>query len=686
MTEISVSSKRRALFTILMLLIPIFFIGMFEAFLRIIDFGNYPPLVHQEMRFGVEKYVINSQVARRYFSLPPELTPEAPSDAFDVVKKTGALRIFCLGGSTTAGFPYEINATFPFQLKARLQKEYPNRHVEVINLGISAVNSYTVLDLLPEVLRYEPDLLIIYMGHNEFYGAFGIGSTQHLGNNRQLVLWFLKLKRWRLFQLLEKTIQWCGGLLKQPQRLMAQSLMQAMAGEQRIPLSDEKVGIAQAHFRANLCDIVREGKKHKVKLLLSTLVSNLKDQPPFISEFSQTADEFSQNRLEAKLLAARALLAEGKTDQALAAVEKIARIDSSSADLHFYRGQIFLKKGQSRSAFRDFSRARDLDLLRFRAPSSFNSQIRDIAKSEDVPVVNMAEIFREASPNSIPGKTLFQEHLHPNFEGYQLMAQAFFEALKTTNLLEPNTKTVRKEQLFAAPAVQKIVQEFRADSAGVTRLDLEFGNLRSFFLMHRWPFANQVVSAEMYQPLGDSLTKKLAVEHLEKKIFWDAAHYELAEYFQKKQNFSNAFRELSAVQMAFPENFVPHMKSGDIYFAQRDYQAAHSAYQKAAALSPENPFVLAKLGNAAVLMNQFENAIPAFQRALQIDGETGQLEIAQKVTALYLLGLSQANLRHFREALRSLDNALQLQPGYQPAVALEKNIRRFLEQNQGKGD
>ena len=686
MADVPVFHKRRIMFTVLTLLIPVLLIGISEAFLRVIDFGNYPALIQKEARFGAEKYVINSQVARRYFSLPPELTPEAASDAFDVVKKPGAVRIFCLGGSTTAGFPYEINATFPFQLKARLQKEYPNRQVEVINLGISAVNSYTVLDLLPEVLDLQPDLLIIYMGHNEFYGAFGAGSTQHLGNNRRLILWYLKLKRWRLFQLLEKTIRWGRGVLSKPQNAAAQPLMQAMAGKQRIPLNDEKVRIAQANFRENLREIVRESKKQNVKLLLSTLVSNLKDQPPFISAFSRTVDKFSQNRLETKLLTARVLSSEGKTNQALAVVEKIARIDSSAADLHFYRGQMFLKNGQSRRAFRDFSRARDLDLLRFRAPSAFNSQIREIAKSEDVPLVNMEEVFCEASPDGIPGKMLFQEHLHPNFDGYQLMAQAFFEAIKTTRLLDPNAKIVQKTQFFAETEIQKIIQNFRADSAGVTLLDLEFGNLRTFFLTHRWPFANQVVSAEMYQPLGDSLTKKLAIAHLEKKIFWDAAHYQLAEYFQKKQRLSHAFKELAAVQIAFPENYVPQMKSGDIYFAQRDYQAANSAYQMALSLSRENPFVLAKLGNTAVLMNQFENAIPALQRALQIDRKSRQLEAAQKVTALYLLGLSQANLRHFRAALGSLDKALQLQPGYQPAIALEKNIRRFVEQKQGSGD
>jgi len=47
----------------------------------------------------------------------------------------------------------------------------------VVNVGISAISSYMVLNFVNELVQYQPDLFVLYMGHNEFYGAFGIGST-----------------------------------------------------------------------------------------------------------------------------------------------------------------------------------------------------------------------------------------------------------------------------------------------------------------------------------------------------------------------------------------------------------------------------------------------------------------------------------------------------------------------------
>ena len=128
-------------------------------------------------------------------------------EIFDITPRSNTFRVVCLGGSTTAGFPFEINATFPFQLQFRLRNALLDNWVEVINLGISAVNSYTVLDLMPEVLEIEPDLVLIYMGHNEYYGALGVGSTQSVSRNRHLVKAYLALRKLRFFQLMENRVK-----------------------------------------------------------------------------------------------------------------------------------------------------------------------------------------------------------------------------------------------------------------------------------------------------------------------------------------------------------------------------------------------------------------------------------------------------------------------------------------------
>ena len=205
--EVSFSRSKKIVFYSLAALLPFLIVLITEITLRIVGYGNEYPLVKQTTFFKQNIKTVNQEFTKRYFptdykNLPtPDLTP------FEINKSKNTYRIICLGGSTTAGFPYVQNATFPFQLKVRLQKILTDKNIEVINFGVSAVNSYTVLDILPEVLEQQPDLILIYMGHNEFYGAYGVGSTQYAGMNRNLILLYLKLGRFRLFQFLKNTLQ-----------------------------------------------------------------------------------------------------------------------------------------------------------------------------------------------------------------------------------------------------------------------------------------------------------------------------------------------------------------------------------------------------------------------------------------------------------------------------------------------
>ena len=101
-------------------------------------------------------------------------------------------------------FPYNFYYSFAEQLEQRLLLNTEGVHVEVINLGMTAVNSYVIRDLSQRVMEYEPDAVIIYAGHNEYYGSFGAASTQFgFVNNiylKRIILW---LKDLRFYQLLK---------------------------------------------------------------------------------------------------------------------------------------------------------------------------------------------------------------------------------------------------------------------------------------------------------------------------------------------------------------------------------------------------------------------------------------------------------------------------------------------------
>jgi hypothetical protein len=51
------------------------------------------------------------------------------------------------------------------------------------------VNSYTFYDKIDEILKEDPDAILIYAGHNEFYGELGIGSSKSPENKDNMIIY-----------------------------------------------------------------------------------------------------------------------------------------------------------------------------------------------------------------------------------------------------------------------------------------------------------------------------------------------------------------------------------------------------------------------------------------------------------------------------------------------------------------
>src|SRR5713226_3336713 len=159
-------SSRKKTFWIVMLSVPFLFLLGSEIVLRAINYGGTLDLVVKTSVLGKEYYTLNREVARRYFSQKGIGIPEACDDIFEVHKQPTTKRIFMLGESTMAGYPFDYNATAPRLLQDRLRQLLPQYTIEVVNVGLAAVNSYTVLDFMKELVDYQPDAFIVYLGHN----------------------------------------------------------------------------------------------------------------------------------------------------------------------------------------------------------------------------------------------------------------------------------------------------------------------------------------------------------------------------------------------------------------------------------------------------------------------------------------------------------------------------------------
>ena len=193
------SGKRSLIFKITAILLPVLILILIEFSLRIFQYGNNLDLF-MEAPDRPDYLVLNPAAARRYF-INPAFAPTGNSELFKKNKEKSTLRIFVLGESTTIGYPYFHNGSFHRWLLFRLMHEFPDREFEIINLSLTAVNSYTVLGFAKEIVKYQPDAVMIYSGHNEYYGTLGVGSTNSVGNNSRVIQLVLALRKLRIVQL-----------------------------------------------------------------------------------------------------------------------------------------------------------------------------------------------------------------------------------------------------------------------------------------------------------------------------------------------------------------------------------------------------------------------------------------------------------------------------------------------------
>ena len=111
--------------------------------------------------FEVDKRdgVYRTATARGLFFGEQEFLLEKPENGF---------RLFCLGGSTVRGRPYTTESSFTRWLGLELAERTQGREVEAVNCGGLSYASYRLRPIVSEVLAYQPDLLIVATGHNEF--------------------------------------------------------------------------------------------------------------------------------------------------------------------------------------------------------------------------------------------------------------------------------------------------------------------------------------------------------------------------------------------------------------------------------------------------------------------------------------------------------------------------------------
>jgi tetratricopeptide (TPR) repeat protein len=362
---------------------------------------------------------------------------------FSKSKAAGTYRIFCLGGSTTHGRPYDDTTSFCGWLRELLPAVDDNRRWEVINAGGVSYASYRTALLAEELIAYEPDLFIVYSGHNEFLEKRTYSGLIAMPPALRGVA--ARAGRTRTYALLRGAYRGLRGraegeVTERTSRLAAevQTLLDSSVGPDAYERDDELSEQILSHYRFNLARIVDIARSAGAETILVTPASNLRHASAFKSEHRAGLTAAALEPWQALFEQAGEAEAEGALTTALVAIDRALAIDDRHAHSHFLRGRILVRLERFDDARAAFERARDEDVCPLRALTGTADIVDEVARDRRVSVVDFARWVDDRAVHGIPGDDLFLDHVHPTIAANRELALLLLGALGDDGILEPS--------------------------------------------------------------------------------------------------------------------------------------------------------------------------------------------------------------------------------------------------------
>jgi lysophospholipase L1-like esterase len=554
------------------ILLPFILLVAIELLMRRSGYGYSTDLFVEDNTGAC--YRMNPDISKKYFAVEENATV-GNRELFDKRKKDGAVRIFVLGASSSIGFPYMHNGAFPRLLKYKLQFAYPAADIEVINLSLTAVNSYTLYDFAKQLVKYSPDAVLIYAGHNEYYGASGAGSTSRAGGNRTWIRATFEARKLKIVQALFRIT----AKLKSTDARITDyrlTLMERMAAEQSIAYRSPMFCRGIEQFRHNMEDMLDVLTGHKIPVFIATIVSNQRSLKPFVSS-----------------------------------------PDSLNAYEQYEKGNRAYAGGDYAAAKERYILAKEYDELRFRAPEEINAVIRSLPRGrEHVRLVDVLEQFERHSPRGILDSTLLLEHVHPNLAGQKLIAETFYKEITTSGLLPS----------ISAPAFA----DATPTDYPLTACDSILGAISILLLKELWPFNEPLPAADAsaVKTREEELAGAIAV----RQITWYDAMRQLYGYYAQNGRKADALRVMESLVLEFPFSEEYLLQAGKLSLSQNQDRKAWFYFAKLDRLKPSSE-AASNLAIALLKMDMTSEAMPYIERVVQDRSSPVDFAPLKEVTA-----------------------------------------------------
>ena len=604
-------------------LIPLFVVLCIEFGLRVADYG-YPTSFFLDREIaGRSVRVENEKFGWRFFGRGMARTPRPMQ--LPVPKPPRTCRVFVFGESAAYGDP-KPEFGLPRFLEVLLRDRFPGVEFEIVNAAMTGINSHVILPIARDCAGQSGDVWVIYMGNNEVVGPFGSGTvfgqkTPPMGLIRASV--FLKGTR---------IGEWLGQMLARERSGQAPDPEwegMAMFTGNQVRNDDPRMRIVYNHFERNLGDILATGRSHGVGIVVSTVLSNLKDCAPFGSEHRMDLPPATLTEWNRVFDLGKKAEAASQPGQAATNFQQAATLDDQFAELQFRLGRCLLALGKDEEARAHLVLARDYDTLRFRADTVLNERIRSIAggrSAERIQLVDAEKELAQGSPHKITGAELLYEHVHLNFHGnYALSLAIARQVLEVLPSWVTNQAQSKQSWLTEEQCAQRLAwtgwDQYRTIRSVLMRMDSP-------------PFTSQCDHAERYEMLSRELEQLLPATR-------PASLREAADIYRRAVSLSAG-------------DWVLERDLGELLRSVGDLNGAETALRKAIELLPHDPMGHLELGLLLVQSGHAEEALGQFEEVLR--------EQPDSIGALNAKALALSQLGRHNEELQTLTGALKMKP------------------------
>jgi lysophospholipase L1-like esterase len=327
-------------------------------------------------------------------------------------KSPDTYRIFVLGGSVAQGFGVEV--PFSKLIEDKLNQASLNKRCEVINGGVGAAGSHRVFEVLKRACTYDPDLIIVYLGHNEFVEEMFLGPKG------------LYLKAIRLSQFLKQSrvINFLSSFV--PKFRFKPELRLHFFGSRKFPLihSQEQYEVRLKFLELNINKMIDYTKSRRTGILFVPAVPNL--LAPIISIIHSPA---YQSRSQEYNNIAALLKTTNDSLERIKLYTKLNAIDNQFASSHYYLGLEWLENNNLEKGKQELILANQFCKDGDRANSDIIRVITNVCNRKGIPVLDVtdqfyAELLEEYKRYRWDENEnrLFIDECHPTERGHEIIA------------------------------------------------------------------------------------------------------------------------------------------------------------------------------------------------------------------------------------------------------------------------